>query len=102
MAVGQNISGDERILLFLKLKDSEVLTELFVDEIKILIKDNCSPRHIPAFIMQVKDIPYTINGKKIEIAIKHIIHNEEVPNIESISNPECLEEYKTKAEKLPL
>jgi len=102
VAVGQNISGDERILLFLKLKDSEVLTELLIDEIKILIKDNCSPRHIPAFIMQVKDIPYTINGKKIEIAIKHIIHNEEVPNIESISNPGCLEEYKTKAEKLPL
>jgi acetoacetyl-CoA synthetase len=102
VAVGQNISGDERILLFLKLKDSEVLTELFVDEIKILIKDNCSPRHIPAFIMQVKDIPYTINGKKIEIAVKHIIHNEEVSNIESISNPECLEEYKIKAGRLPL
>jgi len=102
VAVGQNISGDERILLFLKLKDSEILTELLIDEIKILIKNNCSPRHIPAFIMQVKDIPYTINGKKIEIAIKHIIHNKEVPNIESISNPECLEEYKTKAGKLPL
>ena len=56
----------------------EHVTSNAVDEIKILIKNNCSPRHIPAFIMQVKDIPYTINGKKIEIAIKHIIHNKEV------------------------
>ena len=78
------------------------MTEAFINEIKILIKNNCSPRHIPAFIMQVKDIPYTLNGKKIEIAIKLIIHNEEVPNIESVSNPECLEEYKIKSGRLPL
>ncbi len=101
VAVGQNLYEDERILLFIKLKDSDTLTDSFINEIKTLIKNNCSPRHVPAFIIQVKDIPYTINGKKIEIAVKRIINNEEVTNMQSISNPECLKEYKIKAEGLP-
>ena len=102
VAVGQNVYEDERILLFLKLKKSEILTETLIDEIKTLIKSNCSPRHVPAFIIQIKDIPYTLNGKKVEIAVKRIIHNEEIANIESISNPECLKEYKMKAQDIPL
>jgi len=101
VAVGQNLCEDERILLFIKLKDSNNLTDSFINEIKTLIKNNCSPRHVPAFIIKVKDIPYTINGKKIEIAVKRIINNEEVTNIESISNPECLKEYKLKVGELP-
>ena len=101
VAVGQNLYEDERILLFIKLKDSNNLTDSFINEIKALIKNNCSPRHVPAFIIKVKDIPYTINGKKIEIAVKRIINNEEVTNIESISNPECLKEYKLKVGELP-
>ena len=101
VAVGQNLYEDERILLFIKLKDSNNLTDSFINEIKALIKNNCSPRHVPAFIIKVEDIPYTINGKKIEIAVKRIINNEEVTNIQSISNPECLKEYKIKVEELP-
>ena len=102
VAVGQNLYEDERILLFIKLKDSNNLTDSFINEIKTLIKNNCSPRHVPAFIIKVKDIPYTINGKKIEIAVKRIINNEDVTNMQSISNPECLKEYKIKVEELPL
>ena len=94
VAVGRNIDGDEEILLFLKLKDNQTLSDFIIDEIKILIKNKCSPRHIPAIIIQVEDIPYTINGKKIEIAIKRIINGEKDINIESVSNPECLEQYK--------
>ena len=94
VAVGRNVDGDEEILLFLKLKDNQTLSDFIIDEIKILIKNKCSPRHIPAIIIQVEDIPYTINGKKIEIAIKRIINGEKDINIESVSNPECLEQYK--------
>ena len=57
------------------------------------IKKNCSPRHVPILILSVKDIPYTINGKKVEIAVKKIINGEKITNIESISNPDCLKEY---------
>ena len=100
VAVGRNIDGDEEILLFLKLKDNQILSDIIIDEIKILIKNKCSPRHIPAFIIQVEDIPYTINGKKIEISIKRIINGEKDINIESVSNPECLEEYREKVTEL--
>ena len=93
VAVGQNIDQDERIILFLKLKDNEVLSEQIENEIKQLIRTKCSPRHTPELVIQVRDIPYTLNGKKIEIAVKQIVNGEKVTNIESISNPECLKEY---------
>ena len=67
VAVGQNIDQDERIILFLKLKDNEVLSEQIENEIKQLIRTKCSPRHIPELVIQVRDIPYTINGKKLKL-----------------------------------
>ena len=96
VAVGQIINGDERIILFIKLRDPDFLTDEIKHEIKKMIQNKCSPRHVPEFIIQIKDIPYTINGKKIEIAVKQIINNEKNINIESISNPDCLREYKMK------
>ena len=57
------------------------------------IKNNLSPKHLPSDIIQVQDIPYTLNGKKVEIAVKNIIDGKVVENIDSISNPECLDEY---------
>ncbi len=96
VAVGQTVDGDERIILFLKLKENQILNDEIKKEIKEIIKIKCSPRHIPEFILQIKDVPYTINGKKIEIAVKQIINNQEIINIESISNPDCLQEYQIK------
>jgi len=100
VAVGKKINNDEVILLFLKLKDSVSLSKSFINEIKILIKNNCSPRHVPEFIFEVKDIPYTVNGKKIEIAVKKTINKEEITNLESISNAECLSEYLLKVREV--
>ncbi len=100
VAVGQNLNGDERIILFVKLIDCEVITDEIKNEIKEMVGSKCSPRHIPEFIIQIKDIPYTVNGKKIEIAVKQIIHNQKIINIESISNPDCLEEYKMKVKDI--
>ena len=93
VAVGKVVDGDEVIFLFLKLEGTEVLSDILINEIKLLIRNNCSPRHVPEFILQVKDIPYTINGKKIEIAVKKVINQEEITNLDSISNPDCLSEY---------
>ena len=96
VAIGKIIDDEERIILFVKLKKNKILNPKFINEIKIMIKNSCSPRHVPTFIVQVDEIPYTSNGKKIEIAIKHIINDEEVTNKDSMLNPECLLEYKTK------
>ena len=78
------------MLSCLKKKD---LSENQLKEIKRTIRNNLSPKHIPSEIVSVLDIPYTINGKKVEIAVKKIIEGEEIDNLDSLSNPECLNEY---------
>jgi acetoacetyl-CoA synthetase len=94
VAVGQKFEEDERIILFVKLKEGEVLDDNLIREIKSTIFAGCSPRHVPAIIIQVDGIPYTINGKKVEIAISKIIHCQEVTNKDALSNPEVLDEYR--------
>ena len=94
VAVGQKFEEDERIILFVKLKEGEVLDDNLIREIKSTIFAGCSPRHVPAIIIQVDGIPYTINGKKVEIAISKIIHGQEVTNKDALSNPEVLDEYR--------
>jgi acetoacetyl-CoA synthetase len=74
-------------------EDSE-LTEELVDTILKTIRSECSPRHVPAVVLSVEDIPYTINGKKVEIAAKKIIHGEEVLNRDALANPESLDLYR--------
>ena len=85
---------DEDIVLFVKMKENYILDQSMVDLIKMKIKNSCSPRHVPMFVLSVKDIPYTINGKKVEIAVKKIINGEQINNKSSISNPESLNYYK--------
>ena len=62
-------------------------------KIKSAIRSGCSPRHVPAVIKAVPDIPYTINGKKVEIAVKNIIHGIEVKNRDALANPESLNNF---------
>ncbi|GAB6274608.1 MAG: acetoacetate--CoA ligase [Peptococcaceae bacterium] len=94
VVVGQNWKNDVRIILFVKLKEGVVLTEELKKNINTMIKQNTTPRHVPAKIIPVADIPYTINMKKVELAVKKVIHNESVSNIEALSNPQSLELYK--------
>ena len=94
LAVGQSINQDERIVLFVKLKENEYLNEDRKNEISSAIKYKCSPKHVPSVIVSIEDIPYTLNGKKVEIAVKNIIHGIEPKNKSSLSNPESLEYYK--------
>lgn len=94
ICVGKNINGDVDVILFVKLKTNEVLTPERIKEIKQLIKNNTTPRHVPREIHAVSDIPYTRSGKKVELAVNKIINGKEINNLEAIANAECLEEFK--------
>jgi len=81
--------------LFIKLRNNnESITGDNISEIKSLIKTNCSPRHVPTIILPINDIPYTINGKKVEVAVKKVIDGEKVTNKDALANPDSLELYK--------
>ena len=85
---------DERIILFLIFDDNFDFNSSIKKEIKMKIRGYCSPKHVPNIILPIKDIPYTMNGKKVEIAVKKIINGFEVDNKESIVNPESLNYFK--------
>ncbi len=94
LVVGQQWKDDERVILFVKLNKEYSLQDTLIQKIKSLIRSHCSPRHIPALVLETEDIPYTINGKKVEIAVKNIIHGEDVSNKDALANPQCLDFFK--------
>jgi len=83
LVVGQDWDSDMRIILFVKLRERLQLTEELVTKIKTTIRQNCSPRHVPAKVVAVEDIPYTISGKKVELAVRKVIHGQDVKNRDS-------------------
>ncbi|MEZ4598870.1 MAG: acetoacetate--CoA ligase [Syntrophotaleaceae bacterium] len=94
LAVGQRWQGDERVILFIRLAAGNSLTEELREKIRAAIRENLTPRHVPAKIIAVADIPYTINMKKVELAVRKVIHGEEVKNREALANPEALDLYR--------
>jgi len=94
LVISQPWQNDERIILFLKMKDRITLTNSLKTRVKNSIRESCTPRYVPAKIIAVEDIPYTINGKKVELAVKQVIQNIEVKNIDSLVNPSILDFYK--------
>ncbi|MBN2240637.1 MAG: acetoacetate--CoA ligase [Dehalococcoidales bacterium] len=94
VVIGQNWDNDVRIILFVKLVGGYEFNEALVQKIKSVIRNNASPRHVPAKIIPVTDIPYTINGKKVELAVRDIVHGKPVQNRDALGNPESLELYK--------
>ncbi|MDA9935000.1 acetoacetate--CoA ligase [Candidatus Marinimicrobia bacterium] len=95
LVIAQEWENDQRIILFLKLKEPHAFSEKFVDTIKKTIRTSLSPRHVPSIIIQIEDIPYTISGKKVELAVKKIIEGKEVVNQDALSNPESLDFYRS-------
>lgn len=93
VVVGKKTNGDEIVVLFVKLRSGLALDEILIKKIKSAIRSGCSPRHVPAIIKAVPDIPYTLNGKKVEIAVKNIIHGIEVKNRDALANPESLNNF---------
>jgi acetoacetyl-CoA synthetase len=93
ICIGQDWQGDTRIILFVRLREGMDLDQYLCDQIQKRIRDNCSPRHMPAKIIQVVDIPRTKSGKITEIAVRDIIHGRPVKNREALANPEALDLY---------
>lgn len=98
IAVGQHWQDDERIVLFVKLREGIALDDTLRTEIKQVIRANATPRHVPAIIAQVPDIPRTISGKIVEIAVRQVIHNETVKNTDALANPEALDYFRDRQE----
>jgi len=93
LAIGQQWQGDERVILFVKLAPGYELTEELKSTIRGTLLRNASPRHVPAKIVPVADIPYTLNMKKVESAVTNVIHGKPVLNREALANPESLKLY---------
>jgi acetoacetyl-CoA synthetase len=93
ICISQDWQGDTRIILFVRLREGMDLDQHLCDQIQKRIRDNCSPRHMPAKIIQVVDIPRTKSGKITEIAVRDIIHGRPVKNREALANPEALDLY---------
>jgi|TARA_B100001245_G_scaffold210463_1_gene174581 acetoacetyl-CoA synthetase len=94
IVVGQAWDNDIRIILFIVLNKGFKLNEKLLQKIKIQIRKNASPRHVPAKVIVVNDIPRTKNGKIVELAVKNIIEGNKIKNKEALANPEVLKEYK--------
>jgi acetoacetyl-CoA synthetase len=95
VVVGKKQDGDEIVVLFVKLPQGKSLNDELIRLIRNNIRSSCSPRHVPSIVKQTPDIPYTINGKKVEVAVKKLIHGQDVQNKDALANPECLTFFKT-------
>jgi len=93
IVVGQNWDNTVRVILFVKLAKGVELNEDLTGKIIAAIRSNLTPRHVPAKIIAVGDIPYTLNGKKVELAVRNVIHNRPVLNRDALANPEALDLY---------
>ena len=91
--MGQNWKNDVRVILFVKMAEGYELSQEIINKIKTTIRANASPRHVPAVIVSVPDIPYTHNMKKVELAVNKVIHNQPVLNKDSLKNPESLDYF---------
>jgi len=90
--------GDVRVVLFVKLRDGLALDEALVARIKGRIRDNTTPRHVPAKVLQVPDIPRTKSNKIVELAVRNVVHGRPVKNVEALANPEALEHFRNRPE----
>jgi acetoacetyl-CoA synthetase len=90
IAIGQQWQDDVRVLLFVRLREGEVLTDSLQTEIRQVIRTNTTPRHVPAKIIAVADIPRTISGKIVELAVRNVVHGLPVKNTDALANPQAL------------
>jgi acetoacetyl-CoA synthetase len=98
LVIGQQWEGDERIVLFVRLKEGASLTPELEDRIRRRIREHTSPRHVPARIVAVTDIPRTRSGKIVELAVRDVVHGREIRNREALANPEALTQFRNRPE----
>lgn len=100
IAIGQTYKDDVRIVLFVKMRENCMLTDELVAKIRQAIKTQLSPHHVPAKILAVPDIPRTVSGKIVELAVQNVVAGRPVKNIDSLANPEALEYFRNRNELL--
>ena len=93
LVIGQHWDSDTRVVLFVRLRDGVMLDDALTDRIKRQIRENASPRHVPAKVLQVADIPRTVNGKITELAVADVVHGRPVKNKDALVNPEALDAF---------
>ncbi|MGZ5074901.1 MAG: acetoacetate--CoA ligase, partial [Usitatibacter sp.] len=98
IVIGQDWQSDVRVVLFVRLREGVRLDEAIVKRIKDVIRSNTTPRHVPAVILQVADIPRTKSNKIVELAVRAVVHGQPVKNVEALMNPEALEHFRNRAE----
>jgi acetoacetyl-CoA synthetase len=98
LVIAQKWDTDERIVLFVRLRDGLELSDEMRERIRQQIRDNATPRHVPARIVQVAEIPRTKSGKIVELAVRDVVHGRAVKNEEALANPEALEHFRNRAE----
>jgi acetoacetyl-CoA synthetase len=94
LAIGQDWDNDVRVVLFVRLREGAELTDALAATIRAAIRTGASPRHVPARIVAISDIPRTKSGKITELAVRDVVHGREVRNKEALANPEALDLYK--------
>ncbi|MCG8294765.1 acetoacetate--CoA ligase [Pseudomonas entomophila] len=98
VAIGQDWGNDVRVVLFVRLRDGLQLDDALRQHIRQVIRQYATPRHVPAVIAQVTDIPRTLSGKLVELAIRNVVHGLPVKNTDALANPEALEQFRDRAE----
>ena len=98
LVIGQDWDNDVRVVLFVRLRDGLTLDDALAKKIKDRIRVNTTPRHVPAKIVQVADIPRTKSGKIVELAVRNVVHGNPVRNLEALANPEALEQFRDRPE----
>jgi acetoacetyl-CoA synthetase len=98
LVIGQEWQKDVRVVLFVKLREGLALDDALVAKIKQTIRADTTPRHVPAKILQVTDIPRTKSGKIVELAVRAVVDGQPVKNVEALANPEALEQFSNRPE----
>ncbi|WP_370520652.1 acetoacetate--CoA ligase [Thioalkalivibrio sp. XN279] len=98
LAIGQDWGGDQRIVLFVRLRAGQSLDDALQAKIRQVIRANTTPRHVPAKIVQVNDIPRTLSGKIVELAVRNVVHGRPVKNTDALANPAALDEFRDRPE----
>ena len=98
LVIGQDWQNDVRVVLFVRLREGVTLNKDIVDRIRKQVREGATPRHVPALILQVQDIPRTKSGKIVELAVRNVVMGRPVKNVEALANPEALEHFRNRAE----
>lgn len=98
VVIGQDWQNDVRVVLFVRLREGLMLDAALIEKIRQTIRANTTPRHVPARILQVPEVPRTISGKVVELAVRNIVHGLTVNNVEALANPAALEHFRDRIE----